>query len=316
MARSRAWAGSQRRPGDGGSHDGHSGERSEPRTGRSETRRRAPVLSLHGVVVHHAPVLPRYLPSTRRHRRSAVVVAMALSLLGGAGGGIDEALAEDHPVVAQATPGGRGAGSSMEASAVARRDAERARAVVAQSRSLERERVASVAAALLERERAEQQRLEEERVAAESAAVEALVPGCAGLPVTAAGENGRLETGGLCRLWVDEVLRPDAAVALARLDLAFRARFGTDLPVTDGYRDYASQAALRRQKPGLAAPAGTSQHGWGTAVDLGGAVGDAGDQYWWLREHAPALGWDNPEWAREGGGGAYEPWHWEFTPPA
>jgi hypothetical protein len=31
-----------------------------------------------------------------------------------------------------------------------------------------------------------------------------------------------------------------------------------------------------------------------------------------MREHAPAFGWDNPDWAHDGTG-REEPWHWEHT---
>jgi LAS superfamily LD-carboxypeptidase LdcB len=83
--------------------------------------------------------------------------------------------------------------------------------------------------------------------------------------------------------------------------------------LTDSYRDYASQVSVRARKPALAARPGTSQHGWGLAVDLAGGV-EAADEHWaWLRDNAPAYGWDNPEWAREGGDGPYEPWHWEYV---
>ena len=32
----------------------------------------------------------------------------------------------------------------------------------------------------------------------------------------------------------------------------------------------------------------------------------------WLSGNGPTFGWDNPAWARRGGSGPYEPWHWEF----
>ncbi len=165
-------------------------------------------------------------------------------------------------------------------------------------------------------ERALAEQAELDRAAQAAADLQALVAGCDGLveeEVFDAG-NGRLDTDALCGLWEpDDLLRPDAAIALAHLDLAFRAEFGDDLSITDSYRSYASQVAVKRAKPGLAAHPGTSQHGWGLAVDLGGGVQKGDRHYEWLAEHAPDFGWENPRWARRGGSGPYEPWHWEFA---
>ena len=32
-----------------------------------------------------------------------------------------------------------------------------------------------------------------------------------------------------------------------------------------------------------------------------------------MADVGPVFGWSNPAWARRGGGGTFEPWHWEFT---
>lgn len=148
------------------------------------------------------------------------------------------------------------------------------------------------------------------------AAVAALVPGCdgqVGAEVMRAS-NGELPDADLCVLWDgDERLRPDAAMAMARLDMAYREAFGTDVPVSDAYRSYGSQVEVRRTRPGLSARPGTSQHGWGVAVDLGGTIATGGEGYRWLMEHAGEYGWENPAWARPGGSGPHEPWHWEYA---
>lgn len=142
----------------------------------------------------------------------------------------------------------------------------------------------------------------------------ARLDGCSGIPPATAPQNGQIDPAELCVLWNgSEMLRADAAVALAALNATYFLRFGTDLCVTDGYRSFGEQVAVRRAKPGLAAVPGTSQHGWGLAVDVCGLTGFGGDVYPWLRENAPAFGWDNPEWAREGGSGPNEPWHWEYV---
>jgi LAS superfamily LD-carboxypeptidase LdcB len=66
-------------------------------------------------------------------------------------------------------------------------------------------------------------------------------------------------------------------------------------------------------KPWLAAVPGTSNHGWGTAVDLCGGVEAFGTAtHLWMLENAPAFGWFHPSWAKPGGGRP-EPWHWEFA---
>jgi LAS superfamily LD-carboxypeptidase LdcB len=83
--------------------------------------------------------------------------------------------------------------------------------------------------------------------------------------------------------------------------------------MTDGYRSYAAQVSVRNRKPGLAAKPGTSEHGFGLAVDMCGGVESQGEGYWWLRENAAAFGFENPRWAQAGGGGPFEPWHWEYV---
>jgi len=62
-------------------------------------------------------------------------------------------------------------------------------------------------------------------------------------------------------------------------------------------------------------PRGTSNHGWGKAIDFGqhGATltfSSAG--YRFLSQHAEAAGWVHPDWAGPGKACA-EPWHWEWV---
>jgi hypothetical protein len=103
------------------------------------------------------------------------------------------------------------------------------------------------------------------------------------------------------------LFRPDAAAAFDQLNAAYRARFGTGISVTDSYRDYPTQVRTKAAKGHLAATPGTSNHGWGMAMDIG--INSA--QYNWLRANAPRYGWDNPPWARPGGS-KEEKWHWEM----
>lgn len=136
--------------------------------------------------------------------------------------------------------------------------------------------------------------------------------GCSGV-VTAVGPNGRLPDSALCDLWQAPFRdRPDAVVALFALNDLYRVKFGVDMCLSSAYRDFEQQRALDAQKGGLAAPAGTSNHGWGLAVDLCESV-YTGESGRWLHEVGPAFGWENPAWAHAGGNGPFEPWHWEYA---
>jgi hypothetical protein len=131
---------------------------------------------------------------------------------------------------------------------------------------------------------------------------------------TAGYGNGQIPASALCELSFapGEQLRCDAAHQIEALNAAFREAFGVDLSVTDSYRSYASQVAVKASRGYFAAPPGMSNHGWALALDLGGGIQSYGTaQYEWMRANAPAYGWDNPEWARAGGS-KNEPWHWEY----
>jgi hypothetical protein len=125
--------------------------------------------------------------------------------------------------------------------------------------------------------------------------------------------NGFIPPTALCPIGVGtHALRCDASAAFGALNQAYATAFGTPMCVTDSYRTFDAQVRLYAQKPALAAVPGTSNHGWGLAVDLcGGAQSFGSRQYAWLRVNAPTFGWVNPEWAQPGRG-REEPWHWEF----
>ncbi|GEL97763.1 M15 family metallopeptidase [Cellulomonas terrae] len=107
-------------------------------------------------------------------------------------------------------------------------------------------------------------------------------------------------------------LRCDAAEALARLNVAFRADFGHDLRITGAYRTLEEQISTRAAKGTMAAVPGTSNHGWGLAIDLDQVNGYRAAPYVWLKAHAMTYGWHHPVYMDEGGRGPHEPWHWEF----
>jgi len=125
--------------------------------------------------------------------------------------------------------------------------------------------------------------------------------------------NGMIPESKLCPLGVgSHVLRCDAARAWTTLAQAYAKRFGTALCLTDSYRSYRAQVELFAKKPALAALPGTSNHGWGLAVDLCGGVNDFGTpQHRWVAANGPRFGWYHPRWAARGGSRP-EPWHFEF----
>ncbi len=126
--------------------------------------------------------------------------------------------------------------------------------------------------------------------------------------------NGRIPLTELCGLSWDpgEFLRCDAAAALEQLDVVYMASFGTHITITDSYRDYDAQVAVYEQKPGLAAKPGTSNHGWGLALDLAGGINSwSTPERDWFVANAPSAGWVSPSWAQPGAG-REEPWHWEY----
>jgi hypothetical protein len=145
----------------------------------------------------------------------------------------------------------------------------------------------------------------------------AVLPGCDGIARVTNAPNGQLPSNELCTLWnAKHRLRADAAVALAKLNVAYKQHFGHNICLTDSYRTLGEQVHLRAVKPGLAAVPGTSEHGWGLAVDLCDGVekGGGNSRYQWLRDNAAAYGWENPDWALPGGSGPHEAWHWEYFP--
>ena len=126
--------------------------------------------------------------------------------------------------------------------------------------------------------------------------------------------NGLIPPSAMCPLGVaGHSLRCDAAAAYRAMSAAFASAFGTPICITDSYRTYASQVKLYGEKPALAAVPGTSNHGWGLAVDLCGGIETFGTaQYSWMTANAGRFGFLHPTWA-DPGRGREEPWHWEFA---
>ncbi|WP_460444659.1 D-alanyl-D-alanine carboxypeptidase family protein [Angustibacter aerolatus] len=130
--------------------------------------------------------------------------------------------------------------------------------------------------------------------------------------------NGRIPAVVLChpRSAPAQLVRCDAARALDAMSAAYRASSvsgGRDLAVTDSYRSYAAQVSTKARKGNLAATPGTSNHGWGLAIDFGGGIQTTGSTaHAWMLTHAGHYGWVHPAWARPGGSKP-EPWHWEYV---
>ncbi len=184
----------------------------------------------------------------------------------------------------------------------ANRELQAAAAQLARAQAAERARL----------ERARQDRLR--RAAASRArVVRSSGPLCQG-ESTDGYPNGFLPDSALCPLWQapGQKLRADAAASFNRMSQFHAASAGGPLCVTDSYRSYGEQVSVYERKPGLAATPGTSEHGWGKAVDFCGGVQRYGsDGYQWMKANAGRFGFFHPSWA-EPGGGRPEPWHWEY----
>ncbi len=109
-------------------------------------------------------------------------------------------------------------------------------------------------------------------------------------------------------------LRREAAGALDALAFFYEREFGKPLTASEGMRSiemqryYYDRYINRRAGWTVAAVPGTSNHGWGLAVDLAGPLTSAGTaEHAWTAAHAPLFGW---EWTGRGFG---EPWHFDYS---
>lgn len=131
--------------------------------------------------------------------------------------------------------------------------------------------------------------------------------GPASAAALAAYGNGRIPAEALTPIGRgNHRLAAPAAAAFRELEAAAK-RDGVTFGVTDSYRSYEAQVDLVKRKGlysqgGLAARPGTSDHGWGKALDLDL---DPKAQAW-MRANGAKYGWveNVPR----------EPWHWAFQP--
>jgi len=81
------------------------------------------------------------------------------------------------------------------------------------------------------------------------------------------------------------------------------AKFGTLIPITDSFRTSAQQAACHKAKPTICAPAGTSKHEKGLAIDVDTSRVDPNDSR--LISALAGSGWVRYNATKE-------PWHWSY----
>jgi hypothetical protein len=127
--------------------------------------------------------------------------------------------------------------------------------------------------------------------------------------------NGQLPASALCPLWMapGEYASPAAAVAFQAMSQKFAKDLGRPICVTDSYRSFHDQIAVKASRGWWAATPGTSNHGLGKALDLCGGINSFGTiEHLWMRQNAPLFGWFHPSWAGADGRKP-EPWHWEFA---
>lgn len=135
------------------------------------------------------------------------------------------------------------------------------------------------------------------------------------LPDLSGLANGKMPDDMLCDIdWADdERLLCVVMDNFDRLNEAFKAEFGTDLPILDGYRPLSEQEYVHYNDPNWTAVPGTSNHGWGLAVDFDWDVFKEWDdpEVVWMIENGPLFGWRGPS-ALGADSDRPEPWHFEF----
>lgn len=104
------------------------------------------------------------------------------------------------------------------------------------------------------------------------------------------------------RLWPEAALTWNAMRAAFVADGGNPAHFQPGGPASSA-RSISQQQHFWVSQPPPAARPGTSNHGWGIAVDIPYADAQA-----WLMRNAHRYGWSHDEGARVG-----EPWHWRYV---
>ena len=135
-------------------------------------------------------------------------------------------------------------------------------------------------------------------------------------------QNGKLSNLTPIQGGAGHKLNPEAAAAYDKM-VAAAKEDGVTWSITDSYRPYEVQNKIfdwnffkktgKKRKLGTGgtpvAYPGTSNHGWGAAVDLGAKYGDKA--HTWLTKNASKFGFSNPF-----SNPRTEPWHWEHVASA
>lgn len=120
---------------------------------------------------------------------------------------------------------------------------------------------------------------------------------------------------------VQRLMSKAAAVAYLAMNAQFRAPCGANLTITEAYRPLATQKSYyRRFRYPRAARPGSSNHGFGNALDLGkaGASGTRSPYSYgrsydvWLTRNGARFGFDRPDYMDRRGSNP-EFWHYNFT---
>jgi murein DD-endopeptidase MepM/ murein hydrolase activator NlpD/LAS superfamily LD-carboxypeptidase LdcB len=146
--------------------------------------------------------------------------------------------------------------------------------------------------------------------------------------------NGLLTSADLETLgsqWGDARLYPAAAEAFRSMATAFQDEFGKPLQLSgtfDAFRPfqvqidaYTDPSKINAHDPDtssddthMGAEPGTSNHGFGMAVDLASGINSGPDtpEYKWMIANGPEYGFVKPDWAKPGGDKP-EPWHFDYA---
>lgn len=137
-------------------------------------------------------------------------------------------------------------------------------------------------------------------------------------------ENGRIPSELISRAKKGGANKPiilkELVSSYDKMAEAFATKFPGKQIGAWGYRTYERQLSIKKEKPNLAAKPGTSNHGWGMAIDMHyfeqgrkepKSLNYSSEEYRWLNSNAIKFGWENPQWASQGGS-KEEPWHWEW----
>ena len=130
-------------------------------------------------------------------------------------------------------------------------------------------------------------------------------------------ENGTIDQRALATMpWDTEktLIAAPAVASLNKLNTAFKKEFGQNLTIDLSYRTRSTQNHYWGELgPYIAARPGTSNHGWGTAVDFPEThdYSFRGKYYKWLKKNSQKFGWVHRKNLEEGSPYA-EAWHFEY----